>query len=83
MHLVQVPKANGPFEIVEREVPEPSPMQVRIKVQACGICHGDSVTKQGLFPGIKYPRVPGHEIAGVIDKVGKDVVEWKLDKELQ
>ena len=77
MRSVQVSKANGPFEIVEREVPEPGPMQVRIKVQACGICHGDSVTKQGLFPGIKYPRVPGHEIAGVIDEVGKNVVGWK------
>jgi D-arabinose 1-dehydrogenase-like Zn-dependent alcohol dehydrogenase len=77
MHSVQVSKANGPFEIVERDVPEPGPMQVRIKVQACGICHGDSVTKQGLFPGIKYPRVPGHEIAGVIDEVGKNVIGWK------
>src|SRR5919198_1470311 len=77
MRSVQVSKANGPFEIVEREVPEPGPMEVRIKVQACGICHGDSVTKQGLFPGIKYPRVPGHEIAGVIDEVGKNVIGWK------
>ena len=78
MHSVQVSKANGPFEIVERDVPEPNEGQVRIKVQACGICHGDSVTKQGLFPGIKYPRVPGHEVAGVVDEVGKDVNEWKV-----
>jgi D-arabinose 1-dehydrogenase-like Zn-dependent alcohol dehydrogenase len=72
MRSVQVSKANGSFEIVERDIPEPCEGQVRIKVQACGICHGDSVTKQGLFPGIHYPRVPGHEIAGVIDAVGKD-----------
>jgi D-arabinose 1-dehydrogenase-like Zn-dependent alcohol dehydrogenase len=77
MRSVQVPKANGPFEMVERDIPEPNATQVRIKVQACGICHSDSMMKQGLFPGVTYPRVPGHEVAGVIDKVGKDVVEWK------
>jgi D-arabinose 1-dehydrogenase-like Zn-dependent alcohol dehydrogenase len=77
MRSVQVSKANGPFEIVERDIPEPSAAQVRIKVQACGVCHSDSFTKEGLFPGIQYPRVPGHEIAGVIDKVGKDVTQWK------
>jgi D-arabinose 1-dehydrogenase-like Zn-dependent alcohol dehydrogenase len=77
MHSVQVSKANGSFEMVERDIPEPNATQVRIKVQACGICHSDSMMKQGLFPGVTYPRVPGHEVAGVIDKVGKDVVEWK------
>jgi D-arabinose 1-dehydrogenase-like Zn-dependent alcohol dehydrogenase len=78
MHSVQVSKANGPFELVERDtLPEPSATQVRIKVQACGICHGDSVTKDGLFPGIQYPRVPGHEIAGIIDEIGVGVTEWK------
>jgi D-arabinose 1-dehydrogenase-like Zn-dependent alcohol dehydrogenase len=80
MHSVQVSRPRGPFEIVERDIPEPGPMQVRIKIQACGICHSDSFTKEGLFPGIQYPRVPGHEIAGVIDVVGKDVTtatEWK------
>ena len=78
MHSVQVSKANGPFEIVERDIPEPGQMQVRIKVQACGICHSDSATKQGLFPGIKYPRVPGHKVACVIDEVGVGVIsEWK------
>jgi D-arabinose 1-dehydrogenase-like Zn-dependent alcohol dehydrogenase len=77
MRAVQVSKANDTFEIVEREIPEPNATQVRIKVQACGICHSDSFTKEGLFPGIQYPRVPGHEIAGVIDKVGNDVIEWK------
>jgi D-arabinose 1-dehydrogenase-like Zn-dependent alcohol dehydrogenase len=75
--FVQVSKPNGPFEIVERDIPEPEDKQVRIKVQACGVCHSDSFTKEGLFPGIQYPRVPGHEIAGVIDKVGKDVSQWE------
>jgi D-arabinose 1-dehydrogenase-like Zn-dependent alcohol dehydrogenase len=77
MRSIQVSKANGPFEIVDRDIPEPSEGHVRIKVRACGICHGDSITKQGLFPGIQYPRVPGHEVAGVVDEVGKDVIEWK------
>jgi len=77
MRSVQVSKPKGPFEIVERDVPEPRAVQVRIKVQACGICHSDSLMKEGLFPGIQYPRVPGHEIAGVTDAVGKDVTEWK------
>jgi D-arabinose 1-dehydrogenase-like Zn-dependent alcohol dehydrogenase len=77
MHSIQVSKANGPFEIVDRDIPEPREGQVRIKVQACGVCHGDSATKEGLFPGIKYPRVPGHEVAGIVDEVGKDVTEWK------
>src|SRR5215469_11141902 len=77
MRSVQVSKPKGPLEIVERDIPEPAARQVRIKVQACGICHSDSFTKEGLFPGIQYPRVPGHEIAGIIDVVGKDVGEWK------
>src|SRR6187200_809477 len=77
MRSLQISKPRGPFEIVERDIPEPGSMQVRIKVQACGICHSDSFTKEGLFPGIQYPRVPSHEIAGIIDVVGKDVVEWK------
>jgi D-arabinose 1-dehydrogenase-like Zn-dependent alcohol dehydrogenase len=78
MRSVQVSKANGTFEVVERNtLPEPGEGQVRIKVQACGICHGDSITKQGLFPGIQYPRVPGHEIAGTIDEIGKNVSNWR------
>jgi D-arabinose 1-dehydrogenase-like Zn-dependent alcohol dehydrogenase len=75
--FVQVSKANGPFEIVEREIPEPAPGQVRIKVQACGICHSDSLVKEGMFPGIQYPRVPGHEVAGIIDKIGSRNGETK------
>ena len=77
MRSVQVSKPKGPFNMVDREIPEPSSSQVRIKVQACGICHSDSLMKEGLFPGIQYPRVPGHEIAGVIDAVGKNVAKWK------
>jgi D-arabinose 1-dehydrogenase-like Zn-dependent alcohol dehydrogenase len=77
MRSVQVSKPKGPLEIVEREIPEPGKSQVRIKVQACGICHGDSITKDGSFPGIGYPRTPGHEIAGLIDKVGNDSIGWK------
>lgn len=73
--FVQVSKLGGTFEIVERDLLEPGPEQVRIKVQACGVCHGDSVTKEGLFPGIHYPRVLGHEVAGVIDAVGLNVTE--------
>src|SRR5258705_5955117 len=76
MRAVQVTRANGPFELVEREVPAPGANQVRIKVEACGICHSDSLTKEGAYPGIEYPRVPGHEVAGVIDAVGAGVVGW-------
>jgi len=77
MRAVQIPRPNGPFEIVERKIPEPSPGTVRIKVQACGICHSDSITKEGLFPGIQYPRVPGHEVVGIVDAVGQGVARWK------
>src|SRR6476659_6060569 len=77
MRSVQVSKPKGPLEIIEKDIPEPGARQVRIKVQACGICHSDSFTKEGLFPGIQYPRVPGHEIAGVIDEVGKEVSQWQ------
>jgi D-arabinose 1-dehydrogenase-like Zn-dependent alcohol dehydrogenase len=77
MRAVQVPKAGGSFELVERDIPEPGSGQVRIKVEACGICHSDALVKEGLWPGIAYPRVPGHEIAGVVDAVGPDVAAWK------
>ena len=76
MKAVQVSKAGGDFEIVEREIPQPGPMQVRIKVQACGICHSDALVKEGHWPGVKYPRVPGHEVAGVIDEIGAGVTIW-------
>ncbi len=77
MRAVQVPHAGGPLEIVERDIPEPGPGQVRLKVQACGVCHSDSLTKEGHIPGIVYPRVPGHEVVGVIDAVGPGLAEWK------
>ena len=77
MKAVQISKPGGDFEVVEREIPQPGPGQVRIRVQACGVCHSDVVTKEGLFPGISYPRVPGHEVAGVIDEVGAGVKTWK------
>jgi alcohol dehydrogenase/propanol-preferring alcohol dehydrogenase len=77
MRAVQVSKPGGPFEMVERDIPEPGPRQIRVKVHACGICHSDSLTKEGHWPGITYPRVPGHEIAGVIDAVGSEVPHWK------
>ncbi len=76
MKVVQVPKAGADFEIVEREVPEPGPGQVRIRVQACGVCHSDVLTKEGGWPGLVYPRVPGHEVAGVIDEAGPGVTQW-------
>jgi D-arabinose 1-dehydrogenase-like Zn-dependent alcohol dehydrogenase len=76
MRVVQVTQPNGPFELVEREIPEPAVGQVRIKVEACGICHSDSLTREGTYPGIQYPRVPGHEVAGIIDAVGQGVVDW-------
>src|SRR5208283_5441098 len=76
MRVVQVTKPGGPLELVERETPEPGPGSVRIKVQACGICHSDSLTKEGIWPGILYPRVPGHEVAGIIDAVGAGVAGW-------
>ena len=77
MKVVQVPRPGADFEVVEREVPEPGPGQVRIRVQACGVCHSDVVTKEGVIPGISYPRVPGHEVAGVIDKLGTAVKGWR------
>lgn len=75
MRAVQVPAAHAQFEIVEREIPQPGPGTVRIKVQACGICHSDSLTKEAIFP-IQFPRVPGHEVVGVIDAVGANVQGW-------
>ena len=78
MRAVQVTSANGPFELVERDIPEAGDRHVRVKVQACGVCHSDSVTKMGLFPGIQYPRVPGHEVVGLIDAIGTNVPEWKM-----
>ena len=77
MKVAQISKPGGDFEIVERAIPEPGPGQVRIKVQACGVCHSDLLTKEGAWPGIQYPRVPGHEVAGIIDDVGDGVSAWR------
>jgi D-arabinose 1-dehydrogenase-like Zn-dependent alcohol dehydrogenase len=76
MKAAQVPKPGADFEIVEREIPKPGPGQVLIRVQACGLCHSDAFTKEGQWPGIQYPRVPGHEVVGLIDELGAGVSGW-------
>jgi D-arabinose 1-dehydrogenase-like Zn-dependent alcohol dehydrogenase len=82
MRAVQIARAKGPLEVVEREIPEPPEGWVRIKVDACGVCHSDSLVKEGLWPGIQYPRVPGHEVIGTIDAVGRGVVAWKTGQKV-
>jgi D-arabinose 1-dehydrogenase-like Zn-dependent alcohol dehydrogenase len=77
MRVAQVSRPKGPFELVERDIPDPPTGKVRVKVQACGVCHSDSVTKEGLFPNIQYPRVPGHEIIGTVDALGTGVAGWQ------
>ncbi len=77
MKVAQIAKAGADFEIVEREIPKPDAGHVRIRVQACGVCHSDVLTKEGGWPGIQYPRVPGHEVAGIIDELGAGVSAWK------
>jgi D-arabinose 1-dehydrogenase-like Zn-dependent alcohol dehydrogenase len=76
MKAAQISKSGGDFELVERDIPEPGAGQVRVKVEACGICHSDMLVKEGLWPGLQYPRVPGHEVAGKIDVVGSGVATW-------
>jgi D-arabinose 1-dehydrogenase-like Zn-dependent alcohol dehydrogenase len=78
MRRVQVSRPGGPFEIVEQEKREPGPGSVRISVQACGICHSDTIAKEGILPGIQYPRVPGHEVVGTVDAVGPLVNGWRV-----
>lgn len=78
MKVALVPKPGADFEIVERKIPKPGAGEVRIKVQACGVCHSDVLTKEGAWPGIQYPRIPGHEVAGVIDELGAGVTVWKV-----
>jgi D-arabinose 1-dehydrogenase-like Zn-dependent alcohol dehydrogenase len=77
MRAAQISRPGGPFELVERDLPQPAAGQVRIKVQACGICHSDSLVKEGHWPGLQYPRVPGHEVVGIVDAVGPGVAQWK------
>src|SRR2546428_1792569 len=76
MRVAQIPAAKREFEIVERPIPEPPQGTVRVKVTACGVCHSDALAKEGLWPGIQYPRVPGHEVTGTIDAVGAGVIGW-------
>ena len=78
MKAAQISKAGGDWELVERDIPEPGPGQVRVKVEACGICHSDALVKDGVWPGLQYPRVPGHEIAGRVDAVGANVTSWAV-----
>jgi D-arabinose 1-dehydrogenase-like Zn-dependent alcohol dehydrogenase len=76
IRVAQIPHAKGPFELVERDIPEPGSGQLLIKVQACGVCHSDSLTKEGLIPGMTFPRVPGHEVIGTVHAIGPSVVGW-------
>ncbi len=78
MKIAEIPAPGADFRIAEREIPQPGAREVRIKVQACGICHSDAITKDAVLPGIQYPRVPGHEVAGVIDQLGGGITEWSV-----
>jgi D-arabinose 1-dehydrogenase-like Zn-dependent alcohol dehydrogenase len=80
MRAIQISVANGPLELVEREIPDPGSGEVRVRVQACGICHSDSMAREGTFPGVTYPLVPGHEIAGAIDAAGPNVIGWEVGR---
>jgi len=80
MKVAQITKPGGDFQVIEREIPKPGAGQVRIKVQACGVCHSDVFTKEGQWPGIEYPRVPGHEVVGIVDDVGVAVTGWNKGK---
>lgn len=77
MKVAQISKPGADFEIVERDIPKPGALEVRIQIEACGVCHSDSLVKEGLWPGIEYPRIPGHEVAGTIDELGPGVSGWK------
>src|SRR6516164_1058535 len=77
MKAAQISKAGGDWELIEREVPQPNASEVLVKVEACGICHSDSLVKEGMWPRLQYPRVPGHEVAGVVDAFGAGVTGWK------
>jgi len=76
MRVAQISAARGPIELAERPILDPGPGKVRVRVEACGVCHSDSVTKDGLFPGLTYPRIPGHEVTGVVDALGEGVTNW-------
>ena len=78
MKAMQVQSPGAEFELIQREIPEPKEHEVLIKVEACGICHGDALAKEGGFPGLTYPRIPGHEVVGTIEKTGSSVTTWKV-----
>jgi len=78
MKAAQISKPGGDWELIERDIPDPGAGQVRVKVEACGICHSDALVMEGLWPGLQYPRVPGHEIAGRIDALGDNVTAWTI-----
>jgi D-arabinose 1-dehydrogenase-like Zn-dependent alcohol dehydrogenase len=78
MKAMQVQSPGADFELIQREIPEPKEHEVLIKVEACGICHGDALAKEGGFPGLSYPRIPGHEVVGTIEKTGSSVTTWKV-----
>ncbi len=78
MKAIQIPKRGGPFELVERPVPEPTAEQILIRVEACGVCHGENVAIEGHWPNVQYPRIPGHEVIGIVEKVGSKVSKWKV-----
>jgi D-arabinose 1-dehydrogenase-like Zn-dependent alcohol dehydrogenase len=82
MRVAQIAKPNAPFEIVERPIPDPGPGTVRVKVACCGVCHSDAMVKDGQWPGLQYPRVPGHEAIGVIDAVGAGVESWNVGQQV-
>lgn len=82
MKAAQISKPGGDWELLERDIPEPGAGQVRVKVEACGVCHSDALVKEGLWPGLQYPRVPGHEIAGRIDALGDNVTAWQKDQRI-
>ena len=82
MRVAQISAPKGSFELLEREIPQPERGFVRVKVQACGVCHSDVLTKEGLWPGIAYPRIPGHEIAGVVDAIGEGVAGWRTGQQV-
>jgi D-arabinose 1-dehydrogenase-like Zn-dependent alcohol dehydrogenase len=80
MRVVQVREPNAPLELVERPMPEPGPREVRLKVEACGICHSDVFAVTGTFPGVRYPTAPGDQVAGRIDKLGSEVTTWQMSQ---
>lgn len=78
LKAIQVSSPGGDFELVQKEIPRPLENEVLIKVEACGVCHGDAIVKEGRFPGLQYPRVPGHEVVGIIDQLGTKSKHWKV-----